>query len=167
MDPNACILRIRRALNGLDLDEVEAAATDLGLWLATGGFAPLNFESIVGFTETDEVVEAIARRIVEANNGPGRPRPMVHDIIGRPERDGRLTCVRLDDRGDLLVYVWGCRTVVDAIEEAQEHAERKGWPIREEDLEVFQVADGDRVLVLARALVAKADHEAALSRQDF
>ena len=136
MDPDACINRIRRALDGLDLDEVAYACEDLREWLGKGGFPPSNFERIVGFTETADLVETIARRIVAIEGGPG------------------ARAVRVDDRGDLQVYVWGCVTVDDAIETAEEYAAGRHWAFDEEDLAAFQVEPDDRRIVLARSVLA-------------
>jgi hypothetical protein len=40
MDPNACADRILDAFEAEDWEEVEAAATDLLIWLGKGGFEP-------------------------------------------------------------------------------------------------------------------------------
>ncbi len=155
MDPNACIDRIRRALDGLDLDEAGYACDDLYDWLRKGGFPPTNFERIAGFTETSALVKDIAARIVADAGTDARTWPWVHDIANPRdfERDGMLYCVRVDDRGDLCVYVWG-GTETDAVEAAEEHARKQDWQFNEEDIAVFGVEDDARVIVLVRSIRA-------------
>jgi hypothetical protein len=155
MNPNACIERIARALAGLDLDTVEVEGRALTVWLANDGAPPDNFERIVGFTETEALCTRIAQAIVAREGGPGARAPMVHDIANPEDhdRDGRLTCVRVDDRGDLMVYVWGCSTVDDALGLAEEYAQKREWAFDEEDLAAFQVQPDDRRIVLARSVL--------------
>lgn len=81
-------------------------------------------------------------------------RPDIQDILN-PESagpDARLTFVRLDDRGDLGVYVWGAMTCADACEWAMEHAAAEGWQVDEEDVDCFAVQADDRKIVLLRSL---------------
>jgi hypothetical protein len=70
-----------------------------------------------------------------------------------------LWCVRLDDRGDLCVYVWGgpgLTTEQDAAEEAEEYANRQGWEYEEEDVIAWGITDSEHESeVLARTLAPK------------
>lgn len=53
---------------------------------------------------------------------------------------GRLYLCRLDDRGDLTVYVWA-DNAMDASEWAEEYASKQGWEVDEDDLVIFPVLD--------------------------
>lgn len=83
-----------------------------------------------------------------------RHRADIQDILnpGEAGPDARLTFVRLDDRGDLGVYVWGPLTCNDAVEWALEHAAAEGWQVDEEDVACFAVPAEDREIVLLRSL---------------
>ena len=57
-----------------------------------------------------------------------------------------LYAVRIDDRGDLLVYVWtglGVSSMDDIAEEAEDYARKAGWEYDEDDVTVFRVRDTD------------------------
>ena len=83
-----------------------------------------------------------------------RRRADIQDILnpGEAGPGARLTFVRLDDRGDLGVYVWGPLTCVDACEWAMEHARSRGWGVDDEDVTCFQVSPEDREIVLRRSI---------------
>ena len=83
-----------------------------------------------------------------------RRRADIQDILnpGEAGPGARLRFVRLDDRGDLGVYVWGAMTCDDACEWAMEHAHAQGWGVDEEDVMVFRVSPEDREIVLRRSL---------------
>ena len=52
--------------------------------------------------------------------------------------DKGLFLCRLDDRGDLVVYVWG-DNATDASDGAEEYAQAQGWEVDEDDLAIFEV----------------------------
>ena len=61
----------------------------------------------------------------------------VHDIV-TDDADGCWYFVRVDDRGDLGVYV-KAGSPDDAIEAAEEHAVWSGWEYDEEDVMVVTI----------------------------
>ena len=72
--------------------------------------------------------------------------------------DVRLACVRIDDRGDLCVFVWLAwgMSVADACDEAQEHADRQGWGYDPDDVAAWIVESPEiREIVMARCAAAQ------------
>ena len=78
----------------------------------------------------------------------------VHDIANprRAADDVQLACVRIDDRGDLCVFVWLAwgMSIDDACSEAEEHADRQGWGYDPDDVCAWIVDDEIRAIVMAR-----------------
>ena len=79
----------------------------------------------------------------------------VHDVANprAAAEDVRLACVRIDDRGDLCVYVWLAwgMSVDDACAFGQRHADRQGWGYDPDDVSVWTVDDPEiRAIVMAR-----------------
>lgn len=68
------------------------------------------------------------------------PTPVANPSDATPE--GRLYLCRLDDRGDLTVYVWA-DNATDASDEAKEYATKQGWEVAEDDLAIYPVYNTD------------------------
>jgi hypothetical protein len=78
---------------------------------------------------------------------------LIHEVTRGYEASSTtvLTKVRIDDRGDLCVYVWGLDDV-DAMDEAIDYADESGWEFDEEDVTVWPLEDGEFDAVLAASV---------------
>jgi len=72
----------------------------------------------------------------------------------RQFNDLTLYRVRLDDRGDLCVFVWADHAD-DALTLAEQYAQKKRWEVREQDASVYETSDETaRETVYARSIEA-------------
>lgn len=166
ISPNAAIDRITDAIrhagpHGRDLSALTAARVaidELEHHLACGGEAPTNGDNLAGLKVADSTVAGKLRELRLRLAYPGaRSWAHIHDIVN-PEAadlDATLFCVRLDDRGDLAVFVWDVSSD-EAAEEAEEYAAQQGWDINEDDLNPFEVGCDeqgrtDRAIVFFRS----------------
>lgn len=78
---------------------------------------------------------------------------LIHEVTRQYDASSTttLTKVRLDDRGDLCLYVWGLEDS-DAMDEADDYASEAGWEVSPEDVTCWPLEDGEFDAVLAASV---------------
>ena len=147
MDPQAVIERLCEAASdpAANRDDIEEAAGNLHRWIKRGGFVPAwddrLIEMVKGLDPASNLYECLewVLCVIKFRLSCGAA---LDPISNENNRHFWPTpfWVRLDDRGDLMVWVFS-DTTADAEEEALEWAEEAGIAVDEEEITSWPAND--------------------------